>query len=145
MGAGVRRELHFLLRQRFFKPDHVRTQQAAAVWTFGRNIAGVFPARNQRAFVKTFRAADVAVQFDDLAAARALMQAVHILSDELELRKDRFDIRQRVLEVEISDEVLRQRMKEWKPPKPRYPTGVFAKYAALVSSASQGAITRPPK
>jgi dihydroxy-acid dehydratase len=57
----------------------------------------------------------------------------------------RFDIRQRVLEVEISDEVLRQRMKEWKPRKPRYPTGVFAKYAALVSSASQGAITRPPK
>jgi dihydroxy-acid dehydratase len=57
----------------------------------------------------------------------------------------RFDVRKRVLEVEISDEVLRQRMKEWKPPHPRYPTGVFAKYAALVSSASQGAITRPPK
>ena len=57
----------------------------------------------------------------------------------------RFDVSQRVLEVEISDEVLRERMKEWKPPAPRYPTGVFAKYAALVSSASQGAITRPPK
>jgi dihydroxy-acid dehydratase len=57
----------------------------------------------------------------------------------------RFDVRERVLEVEIADEVLRQRMKEWKPPQPRYPTGVFAKYAALVSSASQGAITRPPK
>jgi dihydroxy-acid dehydratase len=57
----------------------------------------------------------------------------------------RFDVGQRVLEVEISDEALRQRMKEWKPPQPRYPTGVFAKYAALVSSASQGAITRPPK
>jgi dihydroxy-acid dehydratase len=56
----------------------------------------------------------------------------------------RFDVTQRILEVEISDEVLRQRMKEWKPPQPRYPTGVFAKYAALVSSASQGAITRPP-
>ncbi len=56
----------------------------------------------------------------------------------------RFDVNQRILEVEISDEVLRQRMKEWKPPQPRYPTGVFAKYAALVSSASQGAITRPP-
>jgi dihydroxy-acid dehydratase len=55
----------------------------------------------------------------------------------------RFDVSQRLLEVEISDEVLRQRMKEWKPAKPRYPTGVFAKYAALVSSASQGAITRP--
>jgi dihydroxy-acid dehydratase len=55
----------------------------------------------------------------------------------------RFDVGQRVLEVEITDDILRQRMQEWKPPKPRYPTGVFAKYAALVSSASQGAITRP--
>jgi dihydroxy-acid dehydratase len=57
----------------------------------------------------------------------------------------RFDVSQRLLEVEVSDEVVRQRMKEWKPPQPRYPTGVFAKYAALVSSASQGAITRPPE
>jgi dihydroxy-acid dehydratase len=57
----------------------------------------------------------------------------------------RFDVSKRLLEVEISDEVLRQRMKEWKPPQPRYPAGVFAKYAALVSSASQGAITRPPQ
>jgi len=55
-----------------------------------------------------------------------------------------FDVSKRVLEVEISDEVLSQRMREWKPSQPRYPTGVFAKYAALVSSASQGAITRPP-
>jgi len=55
----------------------------------------------------------------------------------------RFDVRQRVLEVEISGEVLRQRMSLWKPPQPRYRTGVFAKYAALVTSASQGAITRP--
>jgi dihydroxy-acid dehydratase len=57
----------------------------------------------------------------------------------------RFDVNQRVLEMEISDEVLRQRMKDWKPPQPRYPTGVFAKYGALVSSASQGAITRAPR
>jgi dihydroxy-acid dehydratase len=55
----------------------------------------------------------------------------------------RFDVRKRVLEVEVSDEVLRQRMALWKAPQPRYPTGVFAKYGALVSSASQGAITRP--
>jgi dihydroxy-acid dehydratase len=57
----------------------------------------------------------------------------------------RFDINQRLLEVEISDDLLRQRMKEWKPPQPRYAAGVFAKYGALVSSASQGAITRPPR
>ena len=56
-----------------------------------------------------------------------------------------FDVSRGVLEVEISDEVLRQRMNDWKPPQPRYATGVFAKYAALVASASQGAITRPPR
>jgi dihydroxy-acid dehydratase len=55
----------------------------------------------------------------------------------------RFDVKQRLLEVELSDEVIAKRMKEWKAPTPRYSTGVFAKYAALVSSASQGAITRP--
>ena len=55
----------------------------------------------------------------------------------------RFDVRKRVLEVEVTEDVLRQRMAHWKAPKSKYPTGVFAKYAALVSSASQGAITRP--
>ncbi|HVI09142.1 MAG TPA: dihydroxy-acid dehydratase [Candidatus Binatia bacterium] len=54
----------------------------------------------------------------------------------------RFDVKARIIEVEIGDDVLRARMKEWKPPKPRYATGVFAKYAALVSSASQGAVTQ---
>jgi dihydroxy-acid dehydratase len=54
-----------------------------------------------------------------------------------------FDVSKRVLEVEVSDDVLHQRMAQWKAPQPRYPTGVFAKYAALVSSASQGAIMRP--
>jgi len=53
------------------------------------------------------------------------------------------DVNQRVLEVELSDAALKQRMSEWKTPTPRYPTGVFAKYGALVSSASEGAITRP--
>jgi dihydroxy-acid dehydratase len=53
------------------------------------------------------------------------------------------DINQRVLEVEVSDAALKQRMSHWKAPQPRYPTGVFAKYGALVSSASEGAITRP--
>jgi len=52
------------------------------------------------------------------------------------------DVNQRVLEVELSDAALRQRLAEWKTPEPRYASGVFAKYAALVSSASQGAITQ---
>src|SRR5450432_540541 len=53
------------------------------------------------------------------------------------------DVTKRLLEVEIDDATLQQRLAQWKAPQPRYPTGVFAKYAALVSSASQGAITQP--
>jgi len=52
-----------------------------------------------------------------------------------------FDIPQRQLGVELSDEEIRSRMAKWKAPAPRYPSGVFAKYAASVSSASQGAVT----
>jgi dihydroxy-acid dehydratase len=54
-----------------------------------------------------------------------------------------FDIKNRRLDVELSDQAIKQRLSEWKAPKPRYTSGVFAKYAALVSSASQGAITLP--
>lgn len=54
-----------------------------------------------------------------------------------------FDIQNRRLDVEISAETLEQRLANWKEPKPRYTSGVFAKYAALVSSAAEGAITRP--
>jgi dihydroxy-acid dehydratase len=53
-----------------------------------------------------------------------------------------FDIKNRRLDVELSDQVITQRLSEWRAPKPRYTSGVFAKYATLVSSASQGAITR---
>jgi dihydroxy-acid dehydratase len=53
------------------------------------------------------------------------------------------DVSKRVLEVDIADAEIKRRMAEWKPPKPRYATGVFGKYGALVLSASEGAITRP--
>jgi dihydroxy-acid dehydratase len=52
------------------------------------------------------------------------------------------DIENRKLDVELSDEEIAKRLAEWKPPAPRYTSGVFQKYAALVSSASEGAITR---
>src|SRR6266487_327758 len=73
------------------------------------------------------------------AALRGPIAAVH------EGDMIRIDVKQRVLEVELSDAALQQRLAAWKPPQPRYPNGVFAKYAALVSSASEGAITRPAK
>jgi dihydroxy-acid dehydratase len=52
------------------------------------------------------------------------------------------DIENRRLDVELSDKEINARFAEWKPPAPHYTSGVFHKYAALVSSASEGAITR---
>ena len=57
--------------------------------------------------------------------------------------KIRIDVKQRLLELEISDAEMKHRMTEWKAPKPRFASGVFGKYASLVASASQGAVTRP--
>jgi len=54
------------------------------------------------------------------------------------------DIDQRRLDTELPPAEMASRLAAWKPKPPRYTTGVMAKYAALVSSASDGAITRPP-
>ena len=56
----------------------------------------------------------------------------------------RFDIEARRLDVEVPEVTLRERLARWRPPPPRYTSGVFAKYVALVSSAAEGAVTRPP-
>jgi dihydroxy-acid dehydratase len=53
------------------------------------------------------------------------------------------DIQARRLDVELSDAEIAARLANWKEPAPRYTGGVFAKYRALVSSASDGAITQP--
>ena len=52
-----------------------------------------------------------------------------------------FDVNARRLDVEISDGELKARLSQWRPPDPRYRTGVMAKYANSVSSASSGAVT----
>src|SRR3984957_161283 len=52
-----------------------------------------------------------------------------------------FDLATKSLSIELSDTEIKSRLAKWKPPAPRYKTGVFAKYAALVSSASLGAVT----
>jgi dihydroxy-acid dehydratase len=51
------------------------------------------------------------------------------------------DVDARKLDVEISEQIMKQRLAEWTCPEPRYTTGVFAKYVKLVSSASTGAVT----
>ncbi len=51
------------------------------------------------------------------------------------------DIAARKIDLEVSGDTIKQRLARWKAPEPRYRTGVFAKYAALVSSAADGAVT----
>jgi dihydroxy-acid dehydratase len=53
------------------------------------------------------------------------------------------DIAKRTINLEIPESALRERLSKWKAPEPRYRSGVFAKYVALVGSASQGALTTP--
>ncbi len=52
------------------------------------------------------------------------------------------DIEKRQLNVELSDAEIQTRLADWQPPTPRYTSGVFAKYAAQVTSASEGAVTQ---
>jgi dihydroxy-acid dehydratase len=51
------------------------------------------------------------------------------------------DARRRVLMLDVSAKELAARKRAWKAPKPRYTRGVLAKYARLVSTASEGAVT----
>ncbi len=54
-----------------------------------------------------------------------------------------FDITNRALSVDLPDDKIEARLSDWIEPEPRFATGVMAKYAALVSSASEGAVTDP--
>ena len=51
------------------------------------------------------------------------------------------DVASRTLNIDIPADTLKERLAAWKAPAPRYTSGVLAKYAKLVSSASTGAVT----
>jgi dihydroxy-acid dehydratase len=51
------------------------------------------------------------------------------------------DVDARSLNVELSDEALNERKRQWQPPAPHYIGGVMAKYARLVAQADDGAVT----
>ncbi len=53
------------------------------------------------------------------------------------------DVDRRALDLDVDAAILDQRRVAWRAPEPRYKAGVLAKYAALVSSASEGAVTNP--
>ena len=73
------------------------------------------------------------------AAAGGAIAAIHE-GDHITI-----DTKIRRLELEISDSEIARRLSQWKQPAPRYTTGVFSKYAALVSSAAEGAVTVAPR
>jgi dihydroxy-acid dehydratase len=54
------------------------------------------------------------------------------------------DVETRALEIDVPADELARRHAEFRPPASRYTTGLFARYTALVSSASEGAILRVP-
>ncbi len=52
------------------------------------------------------------------------------------------DAERGVLDLDLPAAEISRRLSQWKPRNPRYAAGVFAKYSKLVSSASEGAVTR---
>lgn len=52
-----------------------------------------------------------------------------------------FDEKNRQLQLEVSADEIAARLADWNPPEPSFKRGVMAKYARLVSSAAQGAVT----
>ncbi|TLX82614.1 MAG: dihydroxy-acid dehydratase, partial [Thaumarchaeota archaeon] len=65
---------------------------------------------------------------------------IALVKDEDEIK---IDLEKNSVDLMVSESELAQRRKEWKPRKPNYERGVLAKYASLVTSASEGAITKP--
>ncbi len=55
-----------------------------------------------------------------------------------------FDIPKRHLTLDLSAAEIQKRLAAWRPPQPRFTSGVMAKYALLVSSSSLGAVTAVP-
>ena len=55
----------------------------------------------------------------------------------------RINLEKNSLDIMVSENELAERRKQWIPRKPNYERGALAKYASLVTSASEGAITKP--
>jgi len=51
------------------------------------------------------------------------------------------DAVKQLIEVDLSDEELEKRKKDWFKPKPKYKRGILSKYSKIVSTSSLGAVT----
>src|SRR2546423_12007462 len=66
-------------RQHFTEPDDIRSQASAAAGTTRRRFIGLLPGWDHKTLLETFHAGEVPVEFDHIAAARALMEAIDVL------------------------------------------------------------------
>ena len=55
------------------------------------------------------------------------------------------DVDRKALDLDVPADEVERRLRAWRPPEPHYTGGVLAKYAALVGSASNGAVTTGPR
>ena len=81
LAAGAEGELRFNFGHRFLEPYDIGPQQSAATRAFRRDIGGLRPFGDDRVLGKTFGALNIAVEFDDIAAAGALVKAIDVLGD----------------------------------------------------------------
>jgi dihydroxy-acid dehydratase len=88
-----------------------------------------------------FSGATRGLMIGHIAPEAAMGGPLALLEDGDEIR---IDLDARRIDTSVPPEVLQQRRAAWKAPQPRYRTGVFARYAALVSSAAEGAVLRAP-
>jgi dihydroxy-acid dehydratase len=63
----------------------------------------------------------------------ALVKAGDVISIDIPARK---------LDLQVSAEEMERRRAEWRPPEPKFQTGVLARYRASVTSASKGSVLR---
>ena len=57
----------------------------------------------------------------------------------------KINLKDNSLNVDVSEDELASRKEQWRRPDPNYTTGALAKFASLVGSAANGAITKPAK
>jgi dihydroxy-acid dehydratase len=53
------------------------------------------------------------------------------------------DISKRSIELDIPDDLLRERLAAWQPPRPKYEKGILSWYSRNVTSSVKGAVLKP--
>ena len=83
------------------------------------------------------------VEFNTIAISDGITMGTERMKASLVSREVIADVDARRLDLDVPDAVLTECRRRWRAPAPPYTRGLLAKYAALVSAAAEGAVTRP--